>query len=132
MVDLCSLYGGGLQAKNTETPDDYLVFRCGEKSIEGGKVMGELVLYLSDTPPWGHFQNRYYKIVSVTKDYITGLSLNGQKAAYSPMHKLPGGEILVVQLSTGLVWISTIRQFMQPYGLGMQAFSYTGKCQTQN
>ena len=116
----------------TEGPtidSSYLLFSCGGDVNGDGGSAGELVMYLSDRPPWAHFDNRYYKIVSIFEDFVTGLSLNGKELDGTELNTLPGGEILVIQLSTGLLWVSTIRQFMQPYGLGMQAFSFSGKCE---
>tara|TARA_B100000945_G_C19936164_1_gene391835 strand:- start:133 stop:309 length:177 start_codon:yes stop_codon:yes gene_type:complete len=44
-----------------------------------------------------------------------------------------GGEILVLQLSIGLLWVSIIRDFMQPYEIGVRAFSCRAKCkESQN
>ncbi len=132
IMTLTAINGKVLATESQSINSSHLLFSCDGNVSGDGSLLGELVLYLSDHPPWAHFHNKYYKIVSIFEDFVTGLSLNGRQSIETDLNTLPGGEILVIQLSTGLLWVSTIRQFMQPYGLGMQAFSFSGKCKKKD
>tara|TARA_A100001011_G_scaffold397122_1_gene497121 strand:- start:122 stop:412 length:291 start_codon:yes stop_codon:yes gene_type:complete len=73
------------------------------------------------------------KFVSNASDFITALKLNGKELQESAFYDALEVELFILQLSTGFLWASIIREFMQPCGIGVQAFSYRAKCkESQN
>ena len=104
---------------------DMVFFKC---VYENKSEIKELAFYFNSNSPWGYFDNGYYKIVSNAYDFITALKLNGKELQESAFYDALGGEILVLQLSIDLLWVSIIRDFTQPDEIGVRAFSYRAKC----
>ena len=62
------------------------------------------------------------KFVSNAFDFITALKVNGKELQESAFYDALGVELFILQISTGLLWASIIREFRQTCGIGEQAF----------
>ena len=112
-----------------ESLDDSIAFSC-LFSEETEKQ--SLLLFLNDGPPWGLLGNGYYEIESISEQYITAVRIFGSTWRVKQFGGKPGGNLFVLSLVSGEIWVSSIREFMQPYGTGIQAYTYEGKCNRES